>query len=96
MGRFSFFPDKEFSELDPVPVLDTFLSLAAKTNIGFDFDCKHFLVLEGALSSIVADLFTLDSNFFIPDPGSRVKKAPDPRNRFATQNLNIFNPNTFY
>jgi hypothetical protein len=70
--------------------------LAAKTqeleplSVGFEFDSKHFLVLEWALSPIFADLFTPEPNFSIPDPGSRAKKAPDPGNRFARKNLNIF------
>jgi hypothetical protein len=42
------------------------------------------------------DLFTPEQNFSIPDAGSRAKKAQDPENRFATKNLNIFNPNNCY
>jgi hypothetical protein len=34
----------------------------------------------------------LDPNFSIPDPGSRVKKIPDPGSGSASKNLSIFNP----
>jgi hypothetical protein len=44
----------------------------------------------------VADLRCLswipDPNFSIPDPGSRVKKIPDPGSGPASKNLSIFNP----
>jgi hypothetical protein len=37
-------------------------------------------------------MFIPDPNFSIPDPGSRVKKIPDPESGSALKNLSIFNP----
>jgi hypothetical protein len=36
-----------------------------------------------------------DPDFSIPDPGSRVKKIPDPGSKSTRKNLSIFNPKNF-
>ncbi len=44
---------------------------------------------------MLRDVF-LDPNFSIPDPGSMVKKIPDPGSGFASKSLSIFNPKVVF
>ncbi len=84
-GRFSFFPEKEFSELDPFPVLDPFFTFDCQKhrtlmelkplNVGIDFQCKFFF-LRIADPGCLFRIRIFPSR--IPDPGSQRHRIPEP------------------